>query len=68
MNYKIIVDDSYNEESLFGDDSDKYIPPPTSETSSESECIDQLTDLQTTNLSITVLPPKKGKKRSRNPK
>lgn len=65
-NYKVIVDDSENEENLSGDDSDNYIPS-VSETSSESESTDQLTDLQTIDLPITVSPIKKGKKRSRNP-
>lgn len=65
-NYKVIVDDSENEENLSGDDSDNYIPS-VSETSSESESTDQLTHLQTIDLPITVSPIKKGKKRSRNP-
>ncbi|KAL4104377.1 hypothetical protein QTP88_019678 [Uroleucon formosanum] len=68
-NYKVIVDDSENEENLSGDDTksgDNYIPS-VSETSSESESTDQLTDLQTIDLPITVSPIKKGKKRSRNP-
>jgi len=43
--YKVIVDDSKNEENLSRDDSDNYIPS-VSETSSESESTDQLTDLQ----------------------
>lgn len=64
--YKIIVNDSENEENLSEDDSDNYIPS-VCETSSESESTDELTDLQTIDPPITVSPVKKGKKRSRNP-
>lgn len=73
MSYKIIVDDTDKKESLYVDDSDNYIPL-ISDVSSESESINQLIKLQTTNFQITDLsnliisPQKKREKETKKPR